>query len=56
MIFAVPCRDLLAVAPLSQRAEMSRWAVEYFHSYPYPISDKVGFLSPPKSNNETKHA
>jgi len=56
MVFAVPCRDLLAVAPLSQRTEMSRWAVEYFHSYPYPISNKVGFLSPPKSNNETKHA
>ena len=56
MVFAVPCRDLLAVAPLSQRLEMSRWAKEYFHSYPYPISDKVGFLSPSKSNNETKHA
>ena len=56
MVFAIPCRDLLAVAPLSQRLEMSRWAIEYFHSYPYPISDKVGLLSPPKSNNETKHA
>ena len=56
MVFAIPCRDLLAVAPLSQRVEMSRWAVEYFHSYPYPISDKVGFISPLTSNKETKHA
>ena len=44
VVFSVPSRDLLAWAPIQYHDEMQRWAQEYFVSYPYPLSDQIGFF------------